>query len=91
MSDTTGFSPFRNLLSGLIGAPLRFPVPLACAAAWAAVTIAREHGVGNLTWDVVEVWQVFFIGALFLSLSAMLFAEGRNWGGCRRLASPRPR
>ena len=53
MTDTTGFSPFRNLLSGLLHAPLRFPAPLACAAAWAVVTIARTHGVVDLTWDIV--------------------------------------
>lgn len=80
MTDASGFSPFRNLLSGLTRAPLRFPAPLACAVGWAGVTIAREHGVGGLTRDIVEVWQVFLIGGLFLSLSASLFAEGRGWG-----------
>ena len=85
MTDTTGFSPFRNLLSGLMRAPLRFPAPLACAAAWAGITIAREHGVGDLTWDIVEQWQVFLIGGLFLSLAATLFAEGRGWGRLRSL------
>ncbi len=80
MTDATGFSPFRNLFSGLMRAPLRFPVPLGCAAAWAGITIAREHGVGDLTWGIVEPWQVFLIGGLFLSLAATLFAEGRGWG-----------
>ncbi len=85
MTDTTGLSPFRNLLSGLLRAPLRFPAPLACAAAWAGVTIAREHGIGGLTWNIVEQWQVFFIGGLFLSLAATLYAEGRGWGRLRSL------
>jgi len=85
MTDATGFSPLRNLLSGLTRAPLRFPVPLACAAAWAGITIAREHGVGDLTWDIVEQWQVFLIGGLFLSLAATLFAESRGWGRPRSL------
>lgn len=85
MTDATGFSPFRNLLSGLMRAPLRFSLPLACAAAWAGVTIARTHGIGNLTWDTVEQWQVFLIGGLFLSLAATLYAEGRGWGRLRSL------
>lgn len=80
MTETKGLSPLRNLLSGLLRAPLRFPVTLACAAAWAGVTIAREHGVSDLTWDMIGEWQVFLIGGLFLSLSASLFAEGRGWG-----------
>ncbi len=80
MTDAKGLSPLRNLLSGLLRAPLRFPVTLGCAAAWAGLTIAREHGVGGLTWDDIEAWQVFLIGGLFLSLSACLFAEGRGWG-----------
>ena len=80
MTDNSGFSPFRNLLAGLGRAPLRFPVTLACAAAWAGVTIARQHHVGELTWNDVEPLQVFFLGGLFLSLAAALFAEGRGWG-----------
>jgi len=79
MTETTGFSPFKNLLSGLLRAPLRFPVTLACAAAWAGVTIAREHGVGGMTWDSVEPWQVFLLGGLFLSLAATLYTEGKGW------------
>ena len=43
MTDATGFSPFRNMLSGLMRAPLRFPVTLACAAAWAGITAAMVH------------------------------------------------
>jgi hypothetical protein len=85
MTDATGFSPFRNMLSGLMRAPLRFPVTLACAAAWAGITIARTHGVGDLTWNDVEQWQVFLIGGLFLSLAATLFAEGRGWNKIRTL------
>ncbi len=85
MTDATGFSPFRNMLSGLLRAPLRFPVTLACAAAWAGITVARTHGVGDLTWNDVEQWQVFLIGGLFLSLAATLFAEGRGWNKIRTL------
>lgn len=80
MADTTGVSPLRNAFSGLMHAPLRFPVPLACAAGWAGITIAREHGVADLAWSVVASWQVLFLGGLFLSLAATLFAEGRGWG-----------
>jgi hypothetical protein len=86
MTDATSLSPFRNLLSGLIRAPLRFPVTLASAAAWAGMTIAREHAIGGLTWETLGVWQVFLIGGLFLSLSATLFAEGRDWGRLPSLA-----
>lgn len=86
MTDSASFSPFRNLVSGLMRAPLRFPVPLACAAAWAGLTVAREHAIGGLTWETLGVWQVFLIGALFLSLSATLFAEGRGWGRLPSLA-----
>ena len=79
MTEPTSLSPLRNLLSGLLRAPLRFPVPLACAAAWAAMTVAREHAVGGLTWETLGLWQVLLMGGLFLSLSATLFAEGRGW------------
>jgi hypothetical protein len=85
MTDTVGFSPLRTLRSGLMSAPFRFPVPLACAAGWAAVTIAKTHDVGDLAWDDVEQWQVLLISGLFLSLAAMLFAEGGGWGRLRSL------
>jgi hypothetical protein len=85
MSETTGLPVFRNMLPGLLHAPARFPVPLSCAAAWAAVTIARSHGIVGLAWEIVERWQVLFIGGLFLSLAATLFAEGRQWGWLRSL------
>jgi len=79
MSDTAAPLAFRNLLSGLIRAPLRFPVTLACGLGWAAITIAREHGIGDLEWNDVERLQVMFMTGLFLSLAATLFAEGRGW------------
>lgn len=79
MSESTVFSPFRNLLAGFLRAPLRFPVTLACAAAWAAVTVARTHRWTDMTWDEAGVWQVFLLGGLFLSLAAKLYAEGRGW------------
>ncbi|MCK5621940.1 MAG: hypothetical protein KAJ11_06620, partial [Alphaproteobacteria bacterium] len=87
MTDATGFSPFRNLLSGLMRAPLRFPVTLACAAAWAGLTITLVHNIkfGDLSRDGVAQWQVFLIGGLFLSLAATLFAEGRRWNKWRSL------
>lgn len=85
MTDATGFSPFRNMLSGLLRAPLRFPVTLACAAAWAGVTMADVHDVGGITWENVDQWQVLFISGLFLSLAATLFAEGRSWDKLRSL------
>ena len=85
MTDATGFSPFRNMLSGLMRAPLRFPVTLGCAAAWAGVTIARTHNIGGLTRDNLEQLQVFLIAGLFLSLAATLFAEGRGWNKIRTL------
>lgn len=79
MNDAAAPLAFRNLLSGLVRAPLRFPVTLACAVAWAVVTIAREHRVAGLRWDDVERLQVTFMTGLFLSLAAALFAEGRKW------------
>ncbi len=85
MSDATGTSPVRNLLSGLMRAPLRFPVPLACAAAWAAITIAHQHRFDELPRTIAEAWQVFLISGLFLSLAATLFAEGRGWNRLRSL------
>lgn len=85
MTDATVLSPFRNLLSGLLRAPLRFPVPLACAAGWASITIAREHSISGMMWEITDQWQVFLIGGLFLSLAATLFAEGRSWGRLRSL------
>lgn len=87
MTDATGFSPFKNLLSGLLRAPLRFPLPLACAAAWAGITVAMVHNFKfvDLSRNELEQWQVFLIGGLFLSLSATLFAEGRSWDKFRAL------
>ena len=87
MTDAAGFSPFKNLFSGLMRAPLRFPLPLACAAAWAAVTIARTHRWIDMSWDETGVWQVFLLGSLFLSLAATLFAEGRGWNRLRTLGA----
>jgi hypothetical protein len=85
MTDTAGVLPFRNQLSGMLGAPRRFPVPLACAAGWAGITIAKTHDAGDLAWNVVEQWQVLLISGLFLSLAATLFAEGKSWGRMRSL------
>ncbi len=87
MTDATGFSPFKNLLSGLLRAPLRFPVTLACAAGWAGITITMIHNFNflGLSRNDVEQWQVFLIAGLFLSLAATLFAEGRGWDKLRSL------
>ncbi|MDH3231805.1 MAG: DUF4153 domain-containing protein [Alphaproteobacteria bacterium] len=79
MNDSAAPLAFRNLLSGLLRAPLRFPVTLSCALGWAAVTIAREHRVAGLASADAKHLQVLFMTGLFLSLAATLFAEGRGW------------
>ena len=75
----------RARLRALAAAPLRFPVPLACAVLWAAVTIAWVHddfGVAPL----VSQLQVFLLIGLFASLAVKLFAESRHWPAWRWLA-----
>ena len=66
-------------LAALTAAPLRFPVPLACAVLWTGITVAQEHDLSFTDKLPFEHTQVFLILGLFLSLSAKLFAESRNW------------
>jgi hypothetical protein len=80
MTKVSGRTPFRNPFSGLMRVPLRFPLTLGCAAAWAAVTVARNHNITSMSWNDVGQLQVLLLGGLFLSLAATLFAEGRGWG-----------
>ncbi len=85
MNDTAAPLAFRNLLSGLLRAPLRFPVPLGCAVSWAVSMIALEHRLYFVDKPTLHRIQVFLILGLFLSLSVKLFAESRNWSIVRWL------
>ncbi len=75
-----------SALRALSRAPRRFPAPLACAVAWAAVTIAHDHNAGLLAYDRSEQAQAMLIPALFLTLAATLFAEGRKLSPLAKLA-----
>lgn len=79
MADRGISAVLARKLSALAAAPLRFPIPLACAVLWAGITIGREHGFHFADRQSFEQIQVFLILGLFLSLSAKLFAESRNW------------
>ena len=76
---------WRLMLTRFAQAPLRFPVPLACAVLWAGITIAREHRLDFTDRQTLYQIQVFLLLGLFLSLSAKLFAESRDWNPVRWL------
>lgn len=88
MTDRGLSAAFAQKLKAFAAAPLRFPVPLACAALWAGITVAENHSflfhfsVGD---GIFYQLQVFLILGLFLSLSVRLFAESRNWSIIRWL------
>lgn len=84
MAKNPGLVRIREQLAGLVRAPYRFPVTLACAAGWAGITILREHFGGEFQWDEVERIQVYMLLGLFASLTATLFAEARDWPVWRR-------
>ncbi len=84
MAKNPGLLRIREQLAGLVRAPFRFPVTLACAAGWAGITILREHFGGEFQWDEVEQIQVYMLLGLFASLTATLFAEARDWPVWRR-------
>lgn len=79
MADRGISAILTQKLAALAAAPLRFPIPLACAVLWAGITITHEHGFGYTYLLPLEQIQVFLILGLFLSLSAKLFAESRSW------------
>jgi hypothetical protein len=79
MADRGMSSALTKRLAALAEAPLRFPVPLACAVLWAGITVAREHGFDLTDQQTYYQVQVFLLLGLFLSLSTKLFAESRNW------------
>lgn len=85
MVENPGFFSIREQLAGLVRAPVRFPVTLACAAGWAGITILREHYRFWFDDQQVELVQVYLLLGFFASLSATLFAEGRGWPVWRRL------
>lgn len=79
MSASSKFKPLFRVLRRLGHAALRFPVPLACAAAWTVVTI---YGLANLNFENRQIWNLilgFLLLGFFLSLSIRLFAESRGW------------
>lgn len=85
MTDRDISAALMRKLQALAEAPLRFPVPMACAALWAAITVARNHDLGTLGWPAVERIQVYLLLGLFLSLSVKLLAESRDWTAARWL------
>lgn len=85
MAKKPGDFSVRDQLAGLVRAPLRFPVTLACAVGWAGITITREHFGSWVDYQLVELIQVYLLLGFFASLSATLFAEGRGWPVWRRL------
>ncbi len=85
MTKPTGTGIFTARFAGLLRAPVRFPLTLACGVGWAGVTIAREHFGSRLEWDRVEQVQLYLLLGFFASLAATLFAEGREWPAWRRL------
>ncbi len=85
MTESTGTGIFTARFAGLVHAPVRFPLTLACAVGWAGITIAREHFGSELGWDLVQRVQVYLLLGFFASLAATLFAEGREWPVWRRL------
>ena len=85
MTESTGTRNFTARFAGLVHAPVRFPLTLACAVGWAGITMAREHFASGLDWDLVQEIQVYLLLGFFASLAATLFAEGREWPVWRRL------
>ena len=79
MAKNPGLFRIREQLAGLVRAPFRFPVTLACAAGWAGITILREHFGGAFQRQEVGQIQVYLLLGLFASLTATLFAEARAW------------
>lgn len=78
-------SRLRTLLAGIAHAPMRFPVSLGCALLWAALTIADTHNIDPFDRLLRQQIQVFLLLGFFASLTAKLFAEGRDWPARRWL------
>ena len=79
MAENPGVFRIREQLAGLVRAPVRFPLTLACAVGWAGVTIVQEHRTYWFDYQQVQEYQVYLLLGLFASLSAALFAEARGW------------
>lgn len=81
------FIAWRNLALGLKATVLRFPLPVALAAAQAALAIAHIHDLEVLDWHE-EYFRIFafLLLALFAALAADLFAESRGWPRPKGLA-----
>lgn len=75
----------KERFAGLIHAPVRFPLALACATGWAGVTIAQNHIGSELDWVLAQQIRVYLLLGFFASLAATLFSEGREWPAWRRL------
>ena len=61
MTESTGINVFTARFAGLVRAPLRFPLTLACGISWAGITMAREHFGSKLEWNLVEQIQVYLL------------------------------
>lgn len=78
---------WRNLALGLKATLLRFPLPVALAAAQAALGIANIHDLEIFTSEE-EYFRIFalLLLGLFAALSADLLAESRGWSRPKGLA-----